>query len=86
MGPGTRGSESERLARRARGANRRERAAALGQATRAIAAAEALAREYEAGRRTQIEVVTKLRHRFPWLGKGDLAARLGSFGYYLVIM
>jgi hypothetical protein len=86
MGPEARRSKSVRLARRARGANRRERAAALGQATRAIAAAEALAREYQAGRRTQTEVVTELRQRFPWLGDDDLAVRLGSFGYYLVIM
>jgi hypothetical protein len=86
MGPGALRSESVRLAKRARGATGRERAAALGQATRAIAAAEALAREYEAGRRTQTEVVTELRRKFPWLGKGDLAERLGSFGYYLVIM
>jgi len=86
MGPETRRSASERLARRARRASERERATAIRQATRAVAAAEAYAREYQDGKRTQVEVVAELRRKFPWLGDDDLAERLGSYGYYLVIM
>ena len=86
MGPKTRRPVEERLSRRARNASTAERVAALRQARRAVAAAEALAREYQDKKRTQPEVYTELRRRFPWLGDGDLADRLGDYGYFLVIM
>ena len=91
MGPETRRSVEERLQERASEATDTERSAALAEAKRAVAAAESLAREYEAGRRSQKAVVAELRRLFPWLdttnaGGADLAAQLGHFGYYLVIM
>jgi len=57
----------------------------------ASAAAESLAREYQANRRSQKAAVAELRRLFPWLntdgaGSADLAAKLGHFGYYLVLM
>jgi len=91
MGPDSRRSVEERLAERARGSSDLDRAAALAEADRAVAAAEILAREYRAGRRSQQAGIAELRRLFPWLdnadtGDADLAARLGHFGYYLVIM
>ncbi len=91
MGPDARRSVDERLKARAPESADVDRAAALVEAARAVAAAEALAREYQEGRRSQNAAVAELRRRFPWLDTtdadgADLAARLGSFGYYLVIM
>jgi len=91
MGPESRCRVEERLAERARESTDVDRAAALAEADRAVAAAEALAREYQAGQRSQRNVVAELRRLFPWLDKvdadnPDLAATLGGFGYYLVIM
>lgn len=86
MGPETRRSVEERVARRARGASEAERAAALAQAGRAVAAAEALAGEYQDGKRAQADVYAELQRKFPWLADGDLAVRLGNYGYHLVIM
>lgn len=77
------------MADRARGADAGAQAAALAEAERAVGAAAALAQEYQDGRRTQAEVIVELRRRFPWLDGdvgGNLAARLGHFGYYVVIM
>ena len=91
MGPETRRSVEERLAARAPESTDLDRAAALAEAKRAVVAAESLAREHQADRRTQKAAVAELRRLFPWLDAGDggsanLAARLGHFGYYLVIM
>jgi hypothetical protein len=92
MGPQSCRPVAQRLARRARGASAAELASALRRAGRAVAAAEALAREYQDGKRAQADCVAELRRRFPWLddagaGKaGDLAVRLADFGYFLVIM
>jgi hypothetical protein len=91
MGPETRRPVEERLQARAPGATDSDRAAALVEAKRAVAAAETLAREYQAGRQSQKAAVAELRRQFPWLNvseaaRGDLAEQLGAFGYYLVIM
>ena len=88
MGPESRRSVEERLQARAPGATDLDRATALAEAKRAVTAAESLAREYEAGQRSQKAAVAELRRLFPWLdvGGGDLAAQLGQFGYYLAIM
>jgi hypothetical protein len=90
MGPETRRPVEERLAARAAGSTDLDRTAALAEAKRAVAAAESLAREYQANRRSQKAAVAELRRLFPWLDTGDsgadLAAKLGHFGYYLVIM
>jgi hypothetical protein len=86
MGPEASRPVEERLARRARNASAARRAAALAQARRAVAAAEALAREYQDKKRTQAGVYAELRRKFPWLGGGDPAVRLGDYGYFLVIM
>ena len=92
MGPERLHPLAQRLARRARGASPTEVASAVRRAGRAVAAAEALAREYQGGKRAQADCVAELRRRFAWLddastGKaGDLAVRLADFGYYLVIM
>jgi len=91
MGPETRRPVNERLQERAPGATDGDRMAALVEAKRAVAAAEALAREYQAGRRSQKATVAELRRQFAWLdvsdaADGDLAQQLGAFGYYLVIM
>jgi hypothetical protein len=86
MGPETRRSVEERVARRARGAGGAERAAALEQAGMAVAAAEAMASQYQKGERTQADVYAELRCKFPWLAKNDLAVRLGDYGFHLVIM
>jgi hypothetical protein len=76
----------ERVARRARGASKAERAAALAQARRTVAVAAVLAGEYQDGKRAQSDVYAELQRKFPWLADGDLAVRLGDYGYYLVIM
>ena len=88
MGPETGRSAADRLASRTPDVGDDERAAALAEANRAIAAAESLAREYQGGRRSQKNVVAELRRLFPWLDGGDnkLADKLGQHGYYLVIM
>lgn len=92
MGPEAEAPASERLARRARSATRAERVSALMQAGRAVAAAEALAREYQRGKRVQADCVAELRRRFRWLDDagdredGDLAVRLADFGFHVVIM
>jgi len=86
MGPEARRSVEKRISRRARGASEAERAAALAQAGRAVAAAEALAREYQDGKRAQADVYAELRSKFPWLANDDLAVRLRDFGYFLAIM
>lgn len=90
MGPESRRPVGERLAERAGTSTADERASALEEANRAVAAAEKLAREYQAGSRGQRAAVAELRRLFPWLDEddapSDLAARLGHFGYYLVIM
>ncbi len=91
MGPETRRSVEERLEARTPGSTDLDRTAALAEAKRAVLAAESLAREYQADRRSQKAVVAELRRLFPWLDTGDggsakLAAKLGHFGYYLVIM
>jgi len=92
MGPEARAPAAERLAARFGAHSAQTQAEAMLEARRAIAVAEALAREYEAGRRTQAQVESELRRQFPWLagadGKRDkdLAGQLGHFGYYLVIM
>jgi len=91
MGPETRRSVEERLEARAPGSTDVDRTAALAEAKRAVAAAESLAREYQANRRSQKAAVAELRRLFPWLntdgaGSADLAAKLGHFGYYLVLM
>jgi hypothetical protein len=90
MGPESRRPIEERLQVRAPGSTNLDRVAALAEAKRAVAAAESLAREYQADRRSQKAAVAELRRLFPWLDTGDggadLAAKLGHFGYYLVIM
>jgi hypothetical protein len=91
LGPETRRSVEERLAARAPGSTDLDRMAALAEAKRAVAAAESLAREYQAHQRSQNAAVAELRRLFPWLdttdaGGADLAVELGHFGYYLVIM
>jgi hypothetical protein len=92
FGPEAERSASNRLADRARWVPGMVRIAALRRADAAVAAAETLARRVQAGTATQSEIVRELRHRFPWLGDTesatpvDLATRLASYGYYLVIM
>jgi hypothetical protein len=91
MGPETRRSLEERLEARAPESSDLDRTAALAEAKRAVAAAESLAREYQAGQRSQKNAVAELRRLFAWLdtpdaGAADLAAKLAHFGYYLVIM
>ena len=97
----------ERLARRLPLTAPEERSAAIAVAREAVGVAEALAREYVSGSRTQDAVVAELARRYPWLHvasastprswwcrlafwtrapEADLAAQLGHFGYYLVIM
>ena len=91
MGPEARRPVGERLEARASDASDEERAASLTEVKRAVSAAETLAREYEAHRRSQRDAVGKLREMFPWLadaagGREDLAAELGAFGCYLISM
>jgi hypothetical protein len=90
MGPETARPAETRLAARVPEQSVEARRAALAEAKRAVAAAEALAGEYVAGTRTQAEAMAELRRRFSWLddtaGEDDLAERLGSYGYYLAIM
>jgi hypothetical protein len=91
MGPESKRPAAERLAARESSVPEPDRTAALAEAKRAVGIAELLAREYQEGTRTQKEIIAELRRQFPWLDKegwfkGDLAAQLGAFGYYLVIM
>lgn len=67
MGPSSSRPVAQRLARRARTASPAELASAVRRARRAVAAAEALARECQDGKREQAECVAELRRRFRWL-------------------
>ena len=88
FGPATRRPAEERLRARLPADAGALADEALAEARAAVAAAEQLAREYEARRRSQRSCAQELARRFPWLGGdagGDLALRLAHFGYYLVI-
>ena len=92
MGPATRVPAAKRLAARLPAYSAEVQAEGMREAGRAIGLAEALARDYQAGNKTQTEVEAELRRQFPWLavpegaGGMDLAAHLGHYGYFLVIM
>lgn len=86
-GPALRVPVEDRLAAEAQDHPEADRAAALAEARRAVAAAEVLGHAYVAGQRSQESAIAELVERFPWLGPREdgLADRLGSRGYYLAI-
>jgi hypothetical protein len=89
MGPERARSDEDRIADRAPEYDAATRQAALVEAQRVVRSAEALAADYVAGTRSQADAEAALRRLHPWFDalrdRGDLAKRVGSYGYYLAI-